>query len=147
MKIYMDVCCLNRPFDDLSQDRVYLEAEAVLAIISRCEKSDWTLLASGAIDFELSKISDVDRLEQVQALYAVASERVNTTYAVEQRAAALLLQGLKPFDSLHVALAESCGADVFLTTDDHILRAAKRVGFSINIANPLMWLVGGGDNR
>ena len=28
MKIYMDVCCLNHPFDDLSQDSVYLEAEA-----------------------------------------------------------------------------------------------------------------------
>jgi hypothetical protein len=30
MKIYLDNCCLNRPFDDLSQDRVYLEAEAIL---------------------------------------------------------------------------------------------------------------------
>lgn len=26
----MDVCCLNRPFDDLSKDRVYLEAESVM---------------------------------------------------------------------------------------------------------------------
>ena len=32
MKIYMDVCCLNRPFDDLSQERVFFETEAVLYI-------------------------------------------------------------------------------------------------------------------
>jgi len=29
----MDICCFNRPFDDLSQDRIYLEAEAVLSIM------------------------------------------------------------------------------------------------------------------
>lgn len=27
--IYMDNCCLNRPFDDLSNDKVRLESEAV----------------------------------------------------------------------------------------------------------------------
>ena len=24
----MDICCLNRPSDDLSQDKIYLEVEA-----------------------------------------------------------------------------------------------------------------------
>ena len=28
-KIYFDVCCLNRPFDDQSQARIRLEAEDV----------------------------------------------------------------------------------------------------------------------
>ena len=76
LKIYMDACCLNRPFDDLSQDRVYLEAEAVLSIISHCEEGKWALIASGAIDFELLKLSDMDRQEQVQMLYAAANERI-----------------------------------------------------------------------
>jgi hypothetical protein len=31
-KIYLDVCCLNRPFDDLRQDRVQFESDAVLGI-------------------------------------------------------------------------------------------------------------------
>lgn len=30
MRIYLDVCCLNRPLDDLSIGRNRLEAEAVL---------------------------------------------------------------------------------------------------------------------
>ncbi len=29
MRIYFDVCCLNRPFDDQSQQRIRLEAEAI----------------------------------------------------------------------------------------------------------------------
>ena len=87
MRIYMDLCCLNRPFDDLSQDRVYLEAEAVLSIISRCEEGKWVLVSSGAIDFELLKLPDMDRLEQIQTLYAVASERIKLTEQTEKRAA------------------------------------------------------------
>ena len=32
MRIYLDNCCLNRPFDDQSKMRIRLEAEAVLFI-------------------------------------------------------------------------------------------------------------------
>ena len=55
MKIYMDVCCLCRPFDDRTQDRIRIESEAVLTILSRCSE-DWILVGSEAIDFEVSSI-------------------------------------------------------------------------------------------
>ena len=141
VRIYMDVCCLNRPFDDLSHDRIYLEAEAVLSITSRCERGDWTLVGSGAIAFELSKLRDIDRLERVKAIYAVSTEYANVTLEAEQRAIDLQRYGLKNFDSLHVALAESYGVDVFLTTDDHLLKAASRVMLGVKIANPILWLM------
>jgi len=137
----MDVCCLNRPFDDLSQDKVYLEAEAILAIISRCEKSDWVLLSSGTIDYELSRLSNINKLTEVLSLYAVAKERVKLAKIAEQRADFFQQKGMKPLDSLHAATAESCNADVFLTTDDRLIKALKRVGFKINFANPVFWLM------
>ncbi len=34
-QIYLDVCCLNRPFDDQRQDRIRLEADAVLLILGQ----------------------------------------------------------------------------------------------------------------
>ena len=71
----MDVCCLNRPFDDLSQDKVYFEAEAVLSILFRCEKGEWKLISSGIIDYELAKLTDINRLERIQSLYNVATVR------------------------------------------------------------------------
>jgi len=141
MRIYMDACCLNRPYDDLSQDRIYLEAEAVLSIISHCEKGKWTLIASGAIDFELSNLFDTDRQEQVQMLYAAANERIKMSSEAEQRAVFFQKHGLKPFDSLHLALAETSGADIFLTTDDRLLRTAQKTDLRINIANPVSWLM------
>ena len=141
MKIYMDVCCLNRPFDDLSQDRVYLEAEAVLSIVSHCEKGKWSLMASGTIDYELLKISDNDRLEQVQELYAAASERVTLTEQAEKRATFFQQNGLNPVDSLHLASAEATAADVFLTTDDRLLKNATKLNLKIKTANPVSWLM------
>jgi predicted nucleic acid-binding protein len=136
----MDVCCLNRPFDDLSQDRVYLEAEAVLSIISHCEKGEFTLVSSGVIDYELSKLSDTDRFEQVQALYDAATERILLTEQIEERSRFFRQIGLKPIDSLHLALAETV-ADVFLTVDDNLLRAAEKIDLKINTANPVPWLM------
>ena len=37
MRIYLDNCCYNRPFDDQTQDRIHIESEAVLAILKACE--------------------------------------------------------------------------------------------------------------
>ena len=141
MRIYMDCCCLSRPFDDLTQDRIYLEEEAVLSIVSRCEKGEWTLIASGALDFELSRIADESLLEQIQAVYSVAKERDKISPDAERRASALQSQGLRPFDSLHVALAEKCNADVFLTTDARLLKVSNRANFNIRVENPIIWLM------
>ena len=141
MRVYMDVCCLNRPFDDLSQDRIYLEAEAILSIIARCERGEWILMASGIIEYELSKMIDMDKSAQVQILYGAAHERIKLTEEAEQRAAFFQQNGLKPFDSLHLALAETNEADVFLTTDDRLLRSAAKLALRIKAANPVSWLM------
>jgi hypothetical protein len=41
LRIYVDVCCLNRPFDNQTQDRIRLEAEAVILILKRFEVGEW----------------------------------------------------------------------------------------------------------
>ena len=86
-RIYMDVCCLNRSFDDLSQDRVYLETEAILTIISHCQRGEWILVSSGIIEFELSNMHDTWRLEHVQTLLDASNKRIKLTPLAEERAA------------------------------------------------------------
>jgi len=49
-KIYLDVCCLNRPFDDQSQDRIKLEAEAIIMILFRIEREEWIFTGSEVIN-------------------------------------------------------------------------------------------------
>lgn len=50
--------------------------------------------------------------------------------------------GFKGMDALHLTCAERAGVDVFLTTDDQILRMVARSGqvLRVRVANPLTWL-------
>ena len=52
--------------------------------------------------------------------------------------------GFGAYDGLHLACAEYGKADVFLTTDDKLLRLAfeKVAQLHIKIDNPLTWLKG-----
>ena len=34
MRLYLDICCLKRPFDDQAQPRVRIETEAVLGLLA-----------------------------------------------------------------------------------------------------------------
>jgi predicted nucleic acid-binding protein len=49
--------------------------------------------------------------------------------------------GFGAFDALHIACAESAGAEVFLTTDDSLrLRASPEAGkLSVHVENPAKW--------
>ena len=68
MKIYLDVCCLNRPFDDQTQTRVHLEAEAVLAIIQAVEDGEWEWISSDAAAYEINKTPNEERQERLWSL-------------------------------------------------------------------------------
>ncbi|XCN74374.1 MAG: hypothetical protein Q3M24_06415 [Candidatus Electrothrix aestuarii] len=41
MKIYLDACCFNRPFDDQRQNRIRLESEAIILIMERMHNKEW----------------------------------------------------------------------------------------------------------
>jgi hypothetical protein len=69
LKVYMDVCCLSRPFDDQSQDKVRFEAEAVISILKHCVSGgDWELVVSDIITIEISKIQDPIKKQKIQLL-------------------------------------------------------------------------------
>jgi hypothetical protein len=46
MKIYLDICCFNRPFDDQSQLRIKLESEAKLKIQTDIQAGNFDLVWS-----------------------------------------------------------------------------------------------------
>lgn len=141
MKIYMDVCCFNRPFDDQTQTRIRLEAEAILSILSRCQNGEWSLAASDVIDYELSNLTNEEKLEKVRSLYSVARNRAELTQQARVNAAVYQQNGIDPFDSLHLAVAESSNQNILLTTDDKFLRKASAIDLKIAVANPVTWLM------
>ncbi|MDT3676648.1 hypothetical protein [Microcystis wesenbergii] len=52
--------------------------------------------------------------------------------------------GFKFYDALHLAFAEAGGADIFLTTDDRLLRKAQqyRDSIKVTVENPSLLAMG-----
>lgn len=141
-RVYLDTCCLNRLFDDRSQERVRLEAEAVVLILSRFVTRDWHWISSEAVSTEIEQTRDLDRRARTRMVADDAHQVVAVEQSQLERARQLQALGFHPFDALHLACAEAGGAEVFLTTDDGLLRRALRVADQIRlkVANPLRWL-------
>ena len=137
----MDVCRLNRPFDDQSQDRIRIESEAILAILNKC-LYDWTLVGSEAIDYEIFKIPDDERKKGVKVLAAISREKVTVDESILRRASELENIGLKALDALHIACAEK-SVEVMLTTDDEIVKKVKVNNniVKVRVENPVRWLM------
>lgn len=142
MKIYLDVCCLNRPFDDQTQTRVHLEAEAVLSIIRSVEDREWEWISSEAVAYEINRAPNEERQERLWSLESRSTERLQLTDSILQQAEQLQQLGFTTYDALHLTFAISADIDIFLTTDDQLLKRAQRYQkeIMIPVANPLSWL-------
>ena len=141
MKIYLDNCCLNRPFDDMQNEPMRFEAEAVLSIIDRCEAGDWELWFSDALMDEINRISDPERWAKVALLCRSAVGNIKFSTEIYERAAELMSVGIKPYDALHIASAECGNCDVMLTTDRRLINAAARANVNVRVSNPVLWLM------
>jgi predicted nucleic acid-binding protein len=140
MRLYLDVCCLNRFLDEPSQLRVRNEADAVRRILDLCARRLHVWVSSDVVEDEILRTPDPQRRAAVLAILRDAPERLQLT--AEVLTAARAYHGLKAFDALHVALAEIGGCDALLTTDDAFLHGARRVTppLRIRVENPLAWL-------
>ena len=142
IKVYLDTCCLNRPFDDQTQERLRLESEAVLAILSRIEKGEWDWIGSEILIDEIEQTPDTQRLSRTRLLSCFIQESVEIGDKEAKRAEELQKEGFQLFDALHIACAESAKVDVFLSTDDRLLKLAKKLSklLRIRVENPLVWV-------
>ena len=52
MRVYLDLSCFNRPFDDQSQARIAEETAAVFAILRRIEDGEDELVWSAVLTLE-----------------------------------------------------------------------------------------------
>lgn len=138
MKIYLDLCAIQRPLDSANQIRIVLEAEAVLGIVAFSDMGQVELLSSEALLYESEQSSLPIRKEHTSAVLAKAKIVLNVTEKEKFRAAELMKVGIKPLDALHVALAESGSADYFCTCDDKLLRNIKKVkDLTLKVLNPV----------
>lgn len=142
VKIYLDNCCYNRPFDDLTQEKINLEANAVEAILVKHINKEIEIYKSMALDFEISKMKDNNKRRQVEDLYdGMNLTNINYSHEIKKRVIELRKYNIKDMDALHIAFAESIGIDYFITTDRILINASKRANLKTNVINPIEFIM------
>lgn len=140
MRLYLDNCCFNRPFDDQSAMAVRLEAEAKLHIQNAIRAGQYALGWSYVLDYENAANPFEERRKEIQQWGKLAEAFVAETPAIlvmmKEHAAA----GFKPLDALHIACARALECQCFLTVDKGILKKAKaKVG--LRILSPIDFVI------
>ena len=137
--IYLDTCSIQRPLDGKSQPRIYLEAEAILAVLKLVESKELELLSSDVLRFEVSQISNVNRKLEAEALLKLASKNAPVQLSTKELSERIIAIGIKPFDALHVAVAIENKVHYFCTCDDKLLKKLKSldIGGDTQFLSPL----------
>lgn len=119
VKIYLDNCCYNRPFDDQSQFRIKVDTIAVLYIQNKIKNGFYQLTWSDILDFENGNNPFDDRRAAIEPWGNIATERISSDKKEIYDFADNLCEhyGLKLFDALHIACAIYAKDDYFITTD------------------------------
>jgi predicted nucleic acid-binding protein len=122
IRIYLDNCAYNRPYDDQTQPKVTIETLAKLHIQELALKREIDIVWSYILKFENSrnvftaKRAAIAQWEKISAYFVQKSDSV-TTLARQIEAS-----GIKPADSLHIACAIIAKCDYMVTVDKRILK-------------------------
>jgi len=141
VKVYLDVCCLCRPFDKHLNHRIFLESEAVHTILELC-KLEYSLISSQVIKDEIWQISNPEKRKRVLTLLSIADGYVILNDDIVSRARLFNKAGLRTLDTLHLASAESVDA-AFITSDDKIIKIIDndKSLCRIPVFNPVFWVM------
>jgi len=137
-RVYLDVCSIQRPLDDLTQPRVAAEAQAIREFFELCEQGKVLLVSSTAVELELERMADESRQEFTSGVLHLAAAVERNNPAVDRTWKYLCNKGIKSFDALHVAFAIETNVDIFCTCDDRLLRRLQTIQFdSLSVVSPL----------
>ena len=140
MRLYLDLNCFNRPFDDQNQTRIAQETAAVLTILQRIVDGIDHLVWSAILDFENAQHPLADRRVEIARWAQRAMVHTAITPDVAARAHALTATGFRPLDAAHLACAEAAACERLLTCDDQMLRTARRVRVGVQVHNPVTYM-------
>ncbi|HLP45480.1 MAG TPA: hypothetical protein VK186_22750 [Candidatus Deferrimicrobium sp.] len=139
MKIYLDNCCFNRPFDDQSQIKIRLETEAKLFIQSGIYSNEIELAWSYILDYENECNPFEERKNSIKKWKDLAVTDIEETEWIINKARFIMELGIKSKDALHVACAIALKCNYFLTTDELLIKKLENFQ-EIAVINPLHFI-------
>jgi predicted nucleic acid-binding protein len=138
--IYMDICALERPYDDQKYYRIRMETVAVELLLSKVRQKEITLYYSPVHDDEIARDSNETRRTEISLFLRSSAEYakafIKDNDRLEQRGRALRKAGLGIVDAFHMAYAEMLDAD-FITCDDSLLKKVRRCKITVWCGTPV----------
>lgn len=125
MRVYLDMCCYNRPYDDQSQIKVSLETQAKLHIQDLIQKKHLELVTSYMLRYECGQNPYEMRRKAIMQFvdtYTVAYVGLERKDKIVSMAAEIVSTGIKFKDACHVASAVYANCEYFISTDKRLLK-------------------------
>ncbi len=138
-RIYLDTSAYNRPFDDQTQPKIFLESQAVAIILQMIETGMVELASSSVLEYENSRNPYPIKQQAMSRLLQMAQLRQEVNETIQQRAEQLEQNGLKSLDALHVACAEAVNSDWFVTCDKRLINRCS--GLTMKVINPVNFVL------
>jgi len=141
MGIYLDTCCWNRLYDDLSVLKNRKQAVAILRIIKWARQNGVTIWGSDALEQEIAQLQTAD--PKKYALVSQLYRRIITkTLSFVDKAFGYVeplakTAGIIGLDVHHLAFAVGAGADYLITTDEKFIARASGLNVSVRVIDPL----------
>ena len=142
--IYLDTSAYNRPFDDQTQPKIFLETQAVSIILQMIETGDIQLIGSLVLEYENSRNPSLINQAAMNRYLQMAELRQEVNEEIRQRAKQLEHNGVKAMDALHVACAEAAGSDHFITCDKRLINRCQSL--TMKVLNPVDFVLEINDN-
>ena len=125
MRVYLDMCCYNRPYDDQSQIKVSLETQAKLHIQDLIQKKRLELVTSYMLRYECGQNPYEMRRKAIMQfvdMHTMAYVGLERKDEIESMAVEIMNTGVKFKDACHVASAIYAGCEYFISTDVRLLK-------------------------
>ena len=134
IKLYLDMCSYNRPFDIQTQMKIRLETEAKLHIQTNVREGIYTLCWSYILDYENEKNPYRVRRNMITPWKNFAVDYCPPSDSILSRGKKIMTLGVKQMDALHIACAIECKCDYLITTDNKLI---NKTIMDIKVINPI----------
>jgi predicted nucleic acid-binding protein len=136
-RIYLDNCCFNRPYDDQTQMKIWLETQAKLHIQSLVYENELALVWSFILRFENSRNIFSNKRKAIAQWENLSSSVIEKSEEIRNIAGKIMESGIKAADAAHVACAIVGNCNFFITVDKQLLKYQDE---RIIICNPIEFI-------
>ena len=140
LKVYLDNCCFNRPFDDQMQLSISLETQSKLVIQELIRRNKLVLYTSFMLyqeisdnPYEYKRTAIKVFVENYESYYIGLKHKDN----IWNKAKQIMLSGIKEKDAIHISCAIYQKCDAFITTDKRLMKYDDK---EIKIYNPIEFI-------